>query len=252
VGVTVLNRRLRYLAVNEALASINGVPARAHLGHTLAEIIGEATETVKPVFDRVFETGESALNCEGRAYLPGRGSVRHWVKDVFPIHGKAGRVSCVVVMALEVGSQKSRDAAAPLSDLLRKLLEVEEGLSTCGERMARSVQVLSSDSVLFARSVKLMRSLIQETQALSQKVGSRAATAEPEVSAQVMPAGLSSRELEVVRLLAEGNHNKEIARILGISVRTVETHRAHIRTKVGVHSMGGLVRYAVRNGIVEA
>jgi two-component system, NarL family, response regulator NreC len=62
---------------------------------------------------------------------------------------------------------------------------------------------------------------------------------------------LTSREREVVRLLAKGTSNKEIAAILGISVRTAETHRAALMRKLGLDSLAGVVRYAIRNNIVE-
>ena len=63
---------------------------------------------------------------------------------------------------------------------------------------------------------------------------------------------ITDREREIVQLLAEGNRSKEIATILGISVRTVETHRAAIMKKLGLKSFSELIRYAVRNKIVEA
>jgi DNA-binding NarL/FixJ family response regulator len=62
---------------------------------------------------------------------------------------------------------------------------------------------------------------------------------------------LTSREREVVQLLAEGNSNKAIARRLDLSVKTVETHRAAIMRKLDLHSLADLVRYAVRNQIVS-
>ena len=62
---------------------------------------------------------------------------------------------------------------------------------------------------------------------------------------------LSKREREVVCLLASGKVNKEAANALGISVRTVEAHRAKIMLKLGIHSITELVLYAVRNKIVE-
>ena len=62
---------------------------------------------------------------------------------------------------------------------------------------------------------------------------------------------LSSRESQVVKLVAEGKCNKEVANILEISVKTVESHRAHIMEKLGLHSVTQLVRYAIRNNIVE-
>jgi DNA-binding NarL/FixJ family response regulator len=63
---------------------------------------------------------------------------------------------------------------------------------------------------------------------------------------------ITDREREIVQLLAEGKSSKEIATILGISVRTVETHRAAIMKKLGLKSFSELIRYAVRNKIVEA
>jgi DNA-binding NarL/FixJ family response regulator len=61
---------------------------------------------------------------------------------------------------------------------------------------------------------------------------------------------LTSREREIVQLLAEGNSNKEIARGLALSVKTVETHRAAIMRKLDLHSLADLVRFAIRNQIV--
>jgi len=63
---------------------------------------------------------------------------------------------------------------------------------------------------------------------------------------------LSSREREIVQLLAEGSSNKQVADSLGISVRTAETHRASILRKLSLDSVAGLVRYAVRNNMIEA
>jgi DNA-binding NarL/FixJ family response regulator len=63
---------------------------------------------------------------------------------------------------------------------------------------------------------------------------------------------LTSREREIVQLLAEGKSSKEVAVSLGISVKTAETHRANIMRKLELHSVSELVRYAVRNQIIEA
>jgi DNA-binding NarL/FixJ family response regulator len=63
---------------------------------------------------------------------------------------------------------------------------------------------------------------------------------------------LSTREREIVQLLAEGKSNKQVANALGLSTRTVETHRATAMRKVGVDSVAGLVRYAIRHHMIEA
>jgi two-component system, NarL family, response regulator NreC len=69
--------------------------------------------------------------------------------------------------------------------------------------------------------------------------------------ASKIPAHLTSREHEVVQMLSEGKTNKEAASILGISAKTIETHRANVMRKLGLHTAGQLVRYAVRNQIIE-
>lgn len=66
------------------------------------------------------------------------------------------------------------------------------------------------------------------------------------------PLQITAREREIVQLLAEGKHSKEVATVLAISVKTVETHRSNILRKLHCHSVSDLVRYAVRNHIVEA
>lgn len=65
------------------------------------------------------------------------------------------------------------------------------------------------------------------------------------------PAALSEREKEVLTLIAQGRTSKETATELGISVATVDTHRANVMTKLGVHNIAGLVVYAFRNGIIK-
>jgi two-component system, NarL family, response regulator NreC len=63
---------------------------------------------------------------------------------------------------------------------------------------------------------------------------------------------LTRRERQVVQLLAEGKSTKEVASLLGLSVKTAETHRSNIMGKLGLHSVSELVMYAVRNNIVQA
>ncbi len=63
---------------------------------------------------------------------------------------------------------------------------------------------------------------------------------------------LTVREREIVRLLAEGHSNKEVASYLGVSIRTAETHRATLMRKLDIDSLAALVRYAIRNNIIEA
>ena len=63
---------------------------------------------------------------------------------------------------------------------------------------------------------------------------------------------LTTREREIVQLLAEGRSNKEVAGALSISIRTAETHRANVLRKLSLDSLAGLVRYAIRHKMIEA
>jgi len=64
--------------------------------------------------------------------------------------------------------------------------------------------------------------------------------------------GLTSRELEVIQLVAEGQANKQVAAGLNISIKTVEKHRQHLMDKLNIHDTAGLTRYAISQGIIES
>ncbi len=63
---------------------------------------------------------------------------------------------------------------------------------------------------------------------------------------------LTSREAEVLQLVAEGSANKQVAAELGISIKTVEKHRQHVMDKLNIHETAGLTRYALAQGIIES
>ena len=63
---------------------------------------------------------------------------------------------------------------------------------------------------------------------------------------------LSSREMEVLQLIAEGKANKQVAQSLGISIKTVEKHRQRLMNKLDLHDTAGLTRYAIAAGIIES
>jgi DNA-binding NarL/FixJ family response regulator len=102
--------------------------------------------------------------------------------------------------------------------------------------------------------VEAIRALLGDRTFVSERVhdvadrrtGTRRAAAE-----RPAPGRLTPREREVVQLLTEGKSNKEIGGVLGITTKTAETHRAHVMAKLQLHSMSELVRYAIRNRIIE-
>ena len=82
-------------------------------------------------------------------------------------------------------------------------------------------------------------------------LGARLIAAEAEDRRRAEADPLSDREREVLRLLALGHTNQEIAKMLYISVRTAETHRAHVMQKLGLSTRAELVRYALEHGLIE-
>jgi two-component system response regulator NreC len=69
---------------------------------------------------------------------------------------------------------------------------------------------------------------------------------------EVPDRSLSDRERQVLQLVAEGKTTKEIATILGISAKTAESHRSNIMDKLDIHETAGLVRYAIRHGLIQS
>jgi two-component system response regulator NreC len=83
---------------------------------------------------------------------------------------------------------------------------------------------------------------------LNPRLGARVAAAPPPGP----PDGLSEREVEVLRMIALGHTNAEIGQELYLSVRTVETHRAHIQQKLRLGSRAELVRYALEHNLISS
>ena len=68
---------------------------------------------------------------------------------------------------------------------------------------------------------------------------------------EMSAAALTSREMQVLQLVAEGKSTKEVAALLGISFKTAESHRTRIMEKLDIHETAGLVRYAIRRGLIQ-
>jgi PAS domain-containing protein len=86
VGVAICDRQFRFPVINEALASMNGIPAAANLGKTLQAVLGSVAAKVQPAFEHVFATGQALSNFALRAELPSTGAVGRW-NELFPNQG---------------------------------------------------------------------------------------------------------------------------------------------------------------------
>ena len=115
--------------------------------------------------------------------------------------------------------------------------------------------VLKSD--LAARLVRAVSEVLQGKLFLTPRVSEIVVRAFLKAEEKTEPTGVADvrptpREVEVIRLLADGKSNKEVANALGITVRTVETHRAKLMVRLGLHSLSELIHYAIRSNIVSA
>ena len=105
-----------------------------------------------------------------------------------------------------------------------------------------------SDEELFAAIGTIRRGAMYVTKALTGAVST-------DVSAlfrggeRILPKSLTAREREVLKFITEGKSNSEVAEVLRISIRTVETHRANIMNKLDLRNTAELVRYAIQNGL---
>jgi DNA-binding NarL/FixJ family response regulator len=100
--------------------------------------------------------------------------------------------------------------------------------------------------------VAAVRQVASGTRYVDPVLGARIAAADAEAERAAEEDPLSDREREVLRLLALGHTNQEIAKTLFISVRTAETHRAHIMQKLRISTRAELVRYAIAQGFLDA
>jgi DNA-binding CsgD family transcriptional regulator len=106
--------------VNESLAKIHNVPIRGHLGHSFHKILGNFSETIVPLWERVFITGQPLLNLEVSGKLPKRSGTGRWIESLFPLRDKRGRVMQVGCLVIE--TPPSPIHADPLSTIIPKAI----------------------------------------------------------------------------------------------------------------------------------
>lgn len=105
VGMCILDTDLRYIAINQTLAEINGVPARDHLGKTVREMLGELGEEVERRLREVQSSGDP-IHFEVSGKLPTRKETGHWTGHYIPIKDEAGVVTRLGAVIVEITAQK--------------------------------------------------------------------------------------------------------------------------------------------------
>ena len=248
LGFGVLDKQFRYRAVNRSLAAMNGVAARAHLGKTVRDVLGEIAVTLEAPLRHVLFSGRE-VNLEFWAKLLKRNEAGYWFVNYFPIRDVAGRVELVGAVVLENSRQKSgQDFLSAVTDrLIRNLLSTAHD-SDALVRVITEFLKQTPDSRTNSERPAFVRFINQLSRFSNQgREEAFHGRSERAVNASTSAPVLTPRERDVVKLLVDGAGNKETASILGVSVKTVESHRATIMLKLGLHSTRELVHYAITN-----
>lgn len=250
IGIAVLDRQMRFRAINERLAGYNGVPPEAHLGKSPESVIGKLARVVSECAERVFKTQKAITGLQLSGKLPRREAVGYWVEDFLPIRDQAGKVSHICVVVEDV--TQYREVEQQLADL--RTMTARQMGSMIG--WSQAIHELSQELVMKPPSSRVNTGEIQKTVHRLQMScrnlwvecvtghGSHPATGKA-------PGILSLRQRTVIRLLAEGKSAKEIAALLDVSPRTIETHRGRIFKKLGMNTVAELTRYAIRTGLTD-
>jgi hypothetical protein len=179
IGLALCDKQLRYRAINSALAAMNGIPAKAHLGNSMRDILGEVAAEVEPPLRRVFVTGQSVLLDDLRATLPTRTKPGYWIRDYFPIKDARGTVQQVGSLVVEVTAQRKledvfRASKTPSTkttenwwfsrELHNSINQYHAALTTSLDRL---IQQPEKTSELYAQSVELLDQRIVTMQTLA-------------------------------------------------------------------------------------
>jgi len=156
-----------------------------------------------------------------------------------------------VVMPVKSGIEGAQELLkeAPQAKLL--FLSMQDDPSYVREAFAAGASGYVLKEAADAEVVQAVREVASGGRYVHPALGAKLAAAEADERRRAEQDPLSDREREVLRLLALGHTNQEIAKMLYISVRTAETHRAHIMQKLRLQSRADLVRYALEQGLLE-
>ena len=149
------------------------------------------------------------------------------------------------------GIEAIPDVLAEASDAKVLMLSMEDDPSYVRQAFAAGASGYVLKEAADAELVTALRQVAVGEHYVHPALGARIATADAEAAARADSDPLSEREREVLRLLALGHTNQEIAKMLFISVRTAETHRAHIMQKLRLTTRAELVRHALAEGLLE-
>jgi PAS domain S-box-containing protein len=112
IGLTIFDRQLRYVRINQRLAEINGIAAEDHIGRTLREIVPTVADENEPLMHSVFATGEPLLNLEISGETQAQPGVeRTWIENCYPLKDATGEVIAINIVVQEITDRKRAELA---------------------------------------------------------------------------------------------------------------------------------------------
>lgn len=161
----------------------------------------------------------------------------------------------VAVLDLTMPLLNGLDAARQIARIAPHTRTILLTMHTEGPYVTNALQAGIRGYVLKSQAAEDLVHAIREVQrgAIYLSPGVSRTLVEAYLSKRAIPTDpLTLRERQVLQLIAEGKTTKEVAMLLGVSVKTAESHRTRIMTKLDIHETAGLVRYAIRQGLVPA
>ncbi len=147
-----------------------------------------------------------------------------------------------------LGAAREITAACPRAKLILLTMHADDRYVLEAVRLGVKGYVVKSEAPIDL--VRAIHEVLNGMMYLSPRV-SRTVVQAYLAKSELPPGPLTPREREVLQLVAAGKTTKEVAEILGISVKTVESHRTHIMQKLDTSNTAGVVRYAIRQGLIQ-
>ena len=164
----------------------------------------------------------------------------------------------IVLMDIAINGMNGLDAAARIVKDQPRCKIIIVSMHSNDEYITRALHVgVSGYLIKDAAASELeaaLRAVARSEKYLSPEISTRLMDRYEErgLAPEASPEKLTPRQRETLQLIAEGHTTKEVATILGVSVKTIDTHRTQLMKRLNIHDVTGLVRYAIRTGLVSS
>jgi DNA-binding CsgD family transcriptional regulator len=279
VAAAVVDARFFCIGLNEAFSALKISLERPRAGQPVSEIFAVYADLIEKGLREVLQSGAPVFNVELPSGWLEASKGRKWVADLFPVRldGRSGGLLGTAVS--ETISRRDLEwlSSESIFETEQFLGEVENSSGDdCAAAFARYIAVFRESTRLLnaSKSLRGYVSCLRVARKLHRDSQPEWIDSVRRVqSGPILPAALggevapfrakptdgnghaapkpSTRELQVLRLLADGKGNKEIGVLLQLSTRTVESYRARLKLRLNLHSEAEMVRYAIRNHIIK-